>query len=309
MRGSPSLPLEAGEVLQEIKADNRSGAAQLAQRGAQLLLDVLKQGSAEEVRVLGKALVDAQPAMAPMVNLVNHLFQAVESLKDPHAIREKGRVAVQGFLDGLITGAEKIRGHALALLQGKKTVMTLSYSSTVLGVLSHATWIEVICPEARPLCEGVTIARELGEKGIKVRLVADFAALSLMGECDLVMVGADSITPAGVVNKIGTYGLALAARNKGVPFYVLAGTEKFLPPPFSQNLRIEKKDPTEITREIIPHGVVENFYFDFTPLDLITGVVTQQGVIAGSKVRERLEGMRISEGLKGVGSERGRVDF
>ncbi len=294
MRGSPS----PGEVLQEIRSDSRSGAAQLAQRGAQLLLDVLKQGRVEEVRGWGKALVDAQPAMAPMVNLVNHLFQTVESLKDSHAIREKGRVAVQGFLDGLITGAEKIRGHALSLLKGKRVVMTLSYSSTVLGVLSHATWIEVICPEGRPLCEGLNTVRELGEKGIKVRFVVDFAALSLVGECDLVMVGADSITPAGVVNKIGTYGLALAARDKGIPFYVLAGTEKFLPPPFSQNLRIERKDQKEITQETLPNSVVENFYFDFTPLDLITGVVMQQGVISGSEVREHLEGMRISEGLK-----------
>jgi translation initiation factor 2B subunit (eIF-2B alpha/beta/delta family) len=140
----------------------------------------------------------------------------------------------------------------------------------------------------------------LGEKGIRVRLVADFAALPLVGESDLVMVGADAITPEGVVNKIGTYGLALAARAKGVSFYVLAGQEKFLPPPFSQALRIEKQDPKEITEETIPHGVVENVYFDFTPLDLITAVVTQQGVIRGREVAEVLRGMQISKRLTGA---------
>ena len=295
---SSALPSGMAKALREIRQDTRSGAAELAQQGAKLLLDALKQGRGDEIRTLARALIDAQPAMAPMVNLVNHLFHAISSIQDPQAIKEKGRVAVQGFLDTLRTASEKIRGHALPLLKGKRRVMTHSYSSTVLGVLVGAKGIEVICPESRPLAEGLRTAKALGEKGIRVRLVADFAALSLVGESDLVMTGADAITLEGVVNKIGTYGLALAAREKKIPFYVLAGTEKFLPPPLSKALRIEKKDPQEITQETIPNVVVENCYFDFTPLDLVTGVVTQHGVIAGDEVRKQLEGMRISEGLK-----------
>jgi translation initiation factor 2B subunit (eIF-2B alpha/beta/delta family) len=296
---SSSLPSEAGKLLQEIREDTSSGAAELAEQGAKLLLDALKQGQGKEIRAVGRALIDAQPAMAPMLNLVNHLFHAIESLQDPQAIKEKGRTAVQAFLDSLRTASEKIRRHALGLLKGERRVMTHSYSSTVLGVLEGARGIEVICPEARPLGEGLRTAKELGAKGIRVRLVTDFAALSLVGESDLVMVGADAITLKGVVNKIGTYGLALAARAKKIPFYVLAGKEKFLPAPFSDAIRIEKNDPKEITRESVANVVVENVYFDLTPLALITGVVTQEGVIAGSKVRKLLEGMRINKGLEG----------
>jgi translation initiation factor eIF-2B subunit delta len=303
MSGSFSRPLKPGveseEVLQEIRADNRFGAAQLAQKGAKLLLDFLREGKIDAIRALGKALIDAQPAMAPLINLVNHLFYAIEFLQDPDTIREQGTAALQGFLASLIAAPEKIKGHALPLLKGKRVVMTLSYSSTVLGVLSHVQGIEVICPEGRPLLEGLRTAGELGARGIRVRLAVDFAALSLVGECDVVMVGADAITPDGVVNKIGTYGVALAAREKAVPFYVLAGTEKFFPLPFARNVRIEQKDPKEVTQEAIPNSVVENFYFDCTPLDLITGVVTQEGVIPVKEVRGHLEGMRISEGLKG----------
>jgi translation initiation factor eIF-2B subunit delta len=298
MRGSTALPSGMAKALWEIKKDTSSGAAELAEQGAKLLLDALKQGQGMEIKALGRALIDAQPAMAPMLNLVNYLFHAIESLQDPQAIREKGKIAVQGFLDSLRTASEKIRGHALGLLKGKKRVMTHSYSSTVLGVLEHARGIEVICPEARPLGEGLSTARALGEQGIRVRLVTDFAALSLVGESDLVMVGADAITLEGVVNKIGTYGLALAARDNSVPFYVLAGWEKFLPPPFAQALRIEKKDPQEITQETIPNVAVENRYFEFTPLDLITGVVTQAGVISADEVRRQLQGMEVSKGLK-----------
>ena len=137
-------------------------------------------------------------------------------------------------------------------------------------------------------------AKALGAKGIRTRLVVDSAAPSLMVECDVVVVGADAVTPEGVVNKIGTYALALAARERNVPFYVLAGTEKFLP----FLLRIEERDPKEITQEAIPNGSVENRYFDCTPLDFITGVVTQEGVIAGKEIRRHVEGMKMSEGLQ-----------
>jgi translation initiation factor eIF-2B subunit delta len=290
MKGSASLE----ELLQQIREDNRSGAAQLAQKGAQLLLACLKSERAEEIWALGKALVDAQPSMAPMVNLVNHLFEAIESLQDQQSIKEKGIAAVQGFLDNLIAGPEKIKGHALLLLKGKKKVMTLSYSSTCLKVLEHTKDIEVICPESRPLLEGLRTAQELGERGIRTRIVVDSAAPSLMGECDLVIVGADAILPEGVVNKIGTYALALAARERKVPFYVLAGTEKYLP----LSLRIDERDPKEVTQEAIPHSKVENRYFDCTPLELITGVVTQDGVIPGKEVQKRLENMEISRGLQ-----------
>jgi translation initiation factor eIF-2B subunit delta len=295
---SSALPSGMAKAIWEIKEDTSSGAAEIAEQAAKLLLDALEQGQGEEIKALGKALIDAQPAMAPIVNLVNNVFYAIQSIEDPRTIREKGRAAVQGFLDSLLTGPEKIKGHALSLLKGKRRIMTHSYSSTVLQVLGHSQGIEVICPESRPLAEGLRTAKALGEKGIRVRLVTDFAALSLVGESDLVMVGADAITLSGVVNKIGTYGLALAAREKRIPFYVLAGKEKFLSPPFSHGLRIEKKDPKEVTQETMPNVVVENCYFEFTPLDLITGVVTQDGVISGNEVRRLLEGMEISKGLQ-----------
>jgi translation initiation factor eIF-2B subunit delta len=290
MKGSASLE----ELLQQIREDNTSGATQLAQQGAQFLLACLKEGKAEEMWALGKALIDAQPSMAPMTNLVNHLFHAIEAFKDPQSIKEQGEAALQRFLKGLSTGGERIRGHALSLLKWEKRVMTLSYSSTVLGALEHAQAIEVICPESRPLLEGLRTARELGAMGIRTRIVVDSAAPSLMEECDVVMIGADAVTPEGVVNKIGTYALALAARERNVPFYVLAGQEKFLPLP----LRIAERDPKEVSQEAIPRSRVENRYFDCTPLDLITGVVTQEGVIAGKEIRKHLEGIKISEGLR-----------
>jgi translation initiation factor eIF-2B subunit delta len=298
MTRSSSLPSGMAKALWEIRGDTSSGAAEIAQKGATLLLDALKQARGEEIKSVGRGLIDAQPAMAPIFNLVNHLFHAIEPLHDPQAIREKGRAAVQGFLEALISASEKIGGHALSLLKGRRRIMTHSYSSTVLGVLEKVRGIEVVCLESRPLGEGLSAARALGERGIRVRLVTDFAALALVGECDVLMVGADAITPDGVVNKIGTYGLALAAQDQKIPFYVLAGTEKFLPSPFAHAIRIEKKDPREVTKETVKNVVVENRYFEFTSLELITAVVTQAGVISGAEVRRQLQEMAISKGLQ-----------
>jgi len=300
MNVSPSVK----EFLKEIRSDTLSGASQLAAKAARLLLDFLRDGSEDELvlqtRTLSRALVDAQPSMAPIVNLVNHLFRAIEGLNDSLEIKARGISAIEVFLERLIKGAEGIRDYALPLLRGKRTLLTHSYSSTVLGVLEHAQGVEVICTEARPLFEGTRTAKELGKRGIKVRLVVDFAAFSLIRECDLVIVGADAITPGGIVNKIGTYGLALAAKEEGVPFYALAGKEKYLPSPFSYALRIDKHDPKEIIEEPIINGVVENFYFDLTPLYLISGVVTQDGVMSGQEAQESLDKMEISKELTGL---------
>ena len=155
----------------------------------------------------------------------------------------------------------------------------------------------MICPEGRPLYEGLKTAKELAKRGIKVKLMVDFAAISRVNECNLVMVGADSVTPDGVVNKIGTYGIALVAKDNNIPLYVLTGKEKFLPWSFYQALRIEKKDPREVTQENIPNVAVENFYFDLTPLRLITGVVTQEGIIPAEGVLEALKKVKISRWL------------
>lgn len=273
-------------ALAEILVDNRSGAAELATRGGRVLLALLEEG-VEEALAAGSSLVAAHPAMAPILKLVDILTRAVSGVSDPLLQRERGQEAIGRFLVDLAGGAERIKGYALALLAGAKRVMTHSYSSTVLSVLG-ASGLEVITPEARPMCEGVRMARELAKRGVKVRLVADFVALSLVASCDLVMVGGDAVTPAGVINKAGTYGIALAAREGGVPCYCLAGKEKFLPRSLPEALE-EIKDPRELLGEEIPGVVVENRYFDLTPHGLIAGVVTQDGVIRGVELQRVLK--------------------
>ncbi|MFJ1455686.1 S-methyl-5-thioribose-1-phosphate isomerase [Nocardia sp. N2S4-5] len=166
---------------------------------------------------------------------------------------------------------------------------------TALGairVLSERGAVEnVLVDETRPLLQGARLtAWELAEAGIPHRLTIDAAAAWAMatGQVDCVLVGADRITADGsVANKIGTYGLALAAHRHGIPFIVVA-------PESTRDLRtatgggivVEERAAAEITHvggvATAPEGTaVFNPAFDVTPPDLVTAVVTENGIVAG----------------------------
>jgi translation initiation factor 2B subunit (eIF-2B alpha/beta/delta family) len=169
--------------------------------------------------------------------------------------------------------------------------MTISKSSTVYESLKRAKRqgkrFSVVCPESRPLNEGVGFARELGKLGVSVTLCADALAPSLVDECDLMLIGGDALASEGLVNKIGTYPLALAARRVGVPFIALISTQKHLG--HFDSRWIAEMDPKELFSEPIENIRVCNRYFDLTPLDLITRIVTERGIYSIQEIREVLE--------------------
>ena len=92
------------------------------------------------------------------------------------------------------------------------------------------------------------------------------------------MVGADAVFPTGLVNKIGTKGLALAAKEARIPFYVLCNTEKMWPQPPSEPLETKIRPPQELGHKPDPNILVLNFSFDLTPLPLISGIITEKGI-------------------------------
>jgi methylthioribose-1-phosphate isomerase len=147
----------------------------------------------------------------------------------------------------------------------------------------------VYADETRPLLQGARLtAWELERAGIDVTVICESASHLLMsrGAIDLVFVGSDRITVSGdFANKIGTYGVALSARAAGVPFYVVApvstidfGLEK------GKDIPIEERNPAEVTdicgAKVTPEGVpAYNPAFDVTPADLVSGIITEKGLI------------------------------
>jgi len=149
--------------------------------------------------------------------------------------------------------------------------------------------LRVFADETRPLLQGARLtAWELKRRGIPVTLICDSMAAQVMreGKVRMVIVGADRIAANGdTANKIGTYGLALLAKAHGIPFYVAAPSSTFdLSIADGSAITIEQRDPREIThgfgRQTAPDGIeVYNPAFDVTPARLISGIITEAGII------------------------------
>ncbi len=165
---------------------------------------------------------------------------------------------------------------------------------TALGVIRGAVEmgkkISVIANETRPFLQGARLtAYELHKDGIPVTVACDNACSLLMrrGLVQKVVVGADRIVANGdVANKIGTSGVAILARHYGIPFYVAAPSSTFdLATADGSLIPIEDRTPLEVTHvgatQITPDGVpVFNYAFDVTDHSLITGIITERGVLS-----------------------------
>jgi methylthioribose-1-phosphate isomerase len=239
-----------------------------------------------------------------------NLRWALERMKGVcEANQEKGVEAIQGLLVGEalalleedIEVNKRIGEHGKGLIRDGDTILTHCNAGalatggygTALGVIRSA-WedkkgIRVVATETRPLLQGARLtAWELTREGIPVTLIADNMAGSLMqhGEIDLVIVGADRIARNGdVANKIGTYTLAIMAKEHAIPFYVAAPLSTFdRTIETGEEIPIEERAAEEVVapwgRRLAPAGVeVRNPAFDVTPHRHVSAIVTERGII------------------------------
>jgi methylthioribose-1-phosphate isomerase len=189
-------------------------------------------------------------------------------------------------------GAELVPDGARVLTHCNAGALATAGYGTALGVVRAAVAqgkrVSVLADETRPFWQGARLtAWELKRDGIPVTVIADAMAAHLMrcGEIDLVLVGADRIAANGdVANKIGTYGVALAARAHGIPFYVAAPRSTLdLATPSGAAIPIEERGREEVARvfgrALVPEGVpVRHPAFDVTPAELVTAIVSEVGI-------------------------------
>lgn len=190
-------------------------------------------------------------------------------------------------------GADCIPDNGTVLTHCNAGALATAGYGTALGVIRAAREqgkrVRVIADETRPFLQGARLtAWELKEDGIDVTVACDNACALLMqkGRVDCVVVGADRIAANGdSANKIGTFGVAILARHFGIPFYIAAPISTIDPAtPTGDGIPIEERPYEEVAllnnQRICPEDVpVYNFAFDVTPADLITGIITEQGVL------------------------------
>jgi len=302
---------KAVRILEKIRRDHVSGASVLAGEAATCLrafLDERRQAPPARVMEglvqLGCALIAAQPGNGPIFNLVNSLLLRLDKEpkhgEDATELLRVARAHLAGWLQASHIALAEIAASVGALIKDGDIVFTHSYSSSVLAGLKKAKAADrrfkAIVTESRPLFEGRLMAKELAALGLPVTLVVDAAAQLFVAESDLVLVGADMVTEKFVVNKIGTYPIALVARQAQVPVYAVSELSKCIPRAFARGFEVERQ-PDQVWSRAARGVTVRNIHFEAVPLELLAGVVTEQGVMRTGDVALYITEVLASSGI------------
>ncbi len=259
-----------------------------------------RDGLLAHLRAAESELASTRPTAVNLAWALSRVMTAAVSASDTDALRRNVVDEAQRLQREDIEANRQLGRHGAELVPAKATVLTHCNAGalatagygTALGIVRAAVEqgkaVYVIATETRPLLQGARLtAWELARDGIPCTLIVDSAAGALMqrGEIDLVVVGADRIAANGdTANKIGTYTLALLAREHGLPFYVAAPTSTIdLSLANGEAIPIEEREANEITlfgdQRIAPEGVAAvNPAFDVTPHELISAIITERGV-------------------------------
>ena len=273
----------------EIRNDRTRGASELARRSLELLADAAQSLPAADAVELGKRLVAlaaalsvARPSMTPIQNLLRRwqgglLFPAGLNLA---VARRLAAERAESLLAASQRAVAECAAQTAKLLGPDQTVLTHSLSSTVVETcwLLKDTGLRMIVTESRPLEEGRQLAERLSAWNVPTTYITDAQMGLFVAQADVVLVGADSVlTDGAVVNKAGTCLLALAARDRGVPFHVCCESFKWRalddPPP-----ELEEMAPAELGALDWPGVTVRNVYFDLTPARLVNAWISETGV-------------------------------
>jgi methylthioribose-1-phosphate isomerase len=204
-----------------------------------------------------------------------------------HAAEDAASAAIAAAGADVLAGARRILTHCNT---GALAAGGTGTALAVIRELHERSGVHVLADETRPLLQGARLTVwELARAGVPHALVVDGAAAGLIrrGEVDAVIVGCDRVAANGdVANKVGTYGLALAARAAAIPFVVAGPTSSVdAALPTGDDIEIEERGAEEVQAfagalATLPGTPVRNPAFDVTPAELVTALVTERGVAA-----------------------------
>lgn len=299
IRGAPALGVAAAMALAITALRSKAHTKE------RLLLEIKR--AASKIR-------RTRPTAANLFAGLDRVLEVARAAKGVREVRDAVVREARHIAEEDVETNKRMGEHGASLIKGGDVVLThcntgalaaVDYG-TALGVIRTA-WaqgkrIKVIATETRPRLQGARLtAWELKRAGIPITVITDGMAGDVMRRhmVDLVMVGADRITSNGdVVNKVGTYTLAVLAKEHGIPFYSIAPTTTIdLATPSGDQVKIEHRDPREVMfvgkTRLVPKGVaVFNPAFDVTPARLVTAIVTERGVVRHSELRFLFKGRK-----------------
>ena len=306
------------ETLIRIASDNKSGAAEILREAGRVFVELnASLSNSEGLEQTQLALLEtctglalAQPDMTSILRLASSALSAARTSSDARNALKSAELAARNFIASAEQAARRAAENLVGLILGGSRILTHSRSSTVLAGLLEAkragTRFSVVVTESRPMLEGRTLAASLAVEGIPVTLIADAGAYLAIGNVDLVIIGADTITPLNVINKIGTRMIALNARERALRLYAVCDSSKLISEDYFSRGTGRSTSPDELWPDAPPGVLVINNYFEQTPLDWFTGVVSEDGVMSTAETGRRagqatidvalIEALRVSLG-------------
>jgi methylthioribose-1-phosphate isomerase len=301
----------AQEVARAIKTMVIRGAPAIGVAAAMGLALGARKSKATGTQKLAAEFYKMCEVMAATRPTAVNLFWAIERMKRAFAagaaagesvdqIKDRLEAEARQIHDGDVAscramgayGAAVVPDHARILTHCNAGALATAGYGSALGVVRAAAEqgkrVTVLADETRPFLQGARLtAWELLRDGIETTVITDSMAGPLMrdGQIDLVIVGADRIAANGdVANKIGTYTVAVLAKEHSLPFYVAAPTSTIdLATPDGTHIPIEERDQREVTHwgssRLTPEGaLIRNPAFDVTPNRYIAAIITEMGV-------------------------------
>lgn len=270
-------------ILSRVAQDRQSGSVELTLRTLEQVLTTLPGLAPGQLESLPCLLAQLQTVRPSMTVLENAMQSCLDGLRS-EGLANAGRVLsnVRSELKG---ATDQVAGQAVRLLAPGMTVMTHSRSSVVLAALKRARAervnISVVVTQGSPANEGVSLARELAAAEIPVTLITDAQMGLVMAEVDLVLTGCDAWYQDGVfINKVGTFLLALAARELQKPFWVLADrfkvSSRAAGTAILEEMPVSELAEGRLTVTEQANLGFRNTYFEPIPTRLITGRVGEQ---------------------------------
>jgi len=292
------------KTIRDIKSLKIQGASNVRKEAVSALLKSTEQSKTktekefrEEFLKNAKSLFESRPTEPELRTAIRIIKKSIaEKSKSVLEMKKQIKETIENYDDDRKKAIENIADYGAQLISPNSIVLTLCHSSTVVKMLIKAKKKinHVYCCETRPLFQGRITAKELSEAGLKVTLIVDNAATTVLKECDYFFTGADAFLADGdVINKIGTNQISSLCQKYEVKHYALASTHKFEPETFfGKDEPIEHRNPQEVIskkeKNFSKKVGILNPAFDRTDASQIEGIICELGIFAPQALTSKL---------------------
>jgi translation initiation factor 2B subunit (eIF-2B alpha/beta/delta family) len=278
--------------LDTVLRDNTSGSLQVSQKALIVLRDFLVSDTSgeenefvEAISTMGKEMISAHPMLVlvrkRVSSVISYMKRITKAGKPADEVKQLTIEKIDEIMANAVQIREKIGTYGAKLISNNNKIITISSSALLKEIFITAHKMkkkfEVFCLESRPMLEGQKFADMLAAEGITVHVFTDAAMGHLIRSANIVLSGTDRFFDTGIINKMGTYPLAVAAQKNNVPFYIAGETDKVLKE-IDKSVRFQVHDPKEVFIAKNKAVKVSNFYFEMVEYEFITKIVCEEGI-------------------------------